>query len=118
MAKKISWALLWRCVFQVMPQSAHNARKSFIFGLLLVGPYNDRGWSQAHYEAGRRLVEIHAEYDVLISGIDTTEAVSVAAQKAKEGKFVRAIPYDYINACDGASAVCLGVGKVNLIQVR
>ncbi len=26
---------------------------SFIFGMLLVGPYNDRGWSQAHFEAGR-----------------------------------------------------------------
>jgi len=26
--------------------------KPFTFGLLLVGPYNDRGWSQAHYDAG------------------------------------------------------------------
>jgi simple sugar transport system substrate-binding protein len=24
----------------------------FTFGMLLVGPYNDHGWSQAHYEAG------------------------------------------------------------------
>ena len=24
----------------------------FIFGILMVGPYNDHGWSQAHYEAG------------------------------------------------------------------
>jgi simple sugar transport system substrate-binding protein len=24
----------------------------FTFGMLLVGPYNDNGWSQAHYEAG------------------------------------------------------------------
>ena len=28
------------------------AEKPNIFGLLLVGPYNDHGWSQAHYEAG------------------------------------------------------------------
>ncbi len=28
------------------------APKEFIFGMLLVGPYNDNGWSQAHYEAG------------------------------------------------------------------
>ncbi|RPI87188.1 MAG: BMP family ABC transporter substrate-binding protein [Chloroflexi bacterium] len=26
--------------------------EEFVFGLLLVGPYNDHGWSQAHYEAG------------------------------------------------------------------
>src|SRR5262249_43236821 len=25
----------------------------FTFGLLMVGPYNDHGWSQAHYEAGQ-----------------------------------------------------------------
>ena len=31
------------------------AAAPFRFGLLLVGPYNDRGWSQAHYEAGQRL---------------------------------------------------------------
>lgn len=24
-----------------------------IFGILMVGPYNDHGWSQAHYEAGQ-----------------------------------------------------------------
>jgi simple sugar transport system substrate-binding protein len=29
----------------------------FTFGLLLVGPYNDHGWSQAHYEAGRYVEE-------------------------------------------------------------
>ncbi|MFN7037196.1 MAG: BMP family protein, partial [Bellilinea sp.] len=26
--------------------------EEFILGMLLVGPYNDRGWSQAHYDAG------------------------------------------------------------------
>lgn len=26
--------------------------EGFTFGMLLVGPFNDRGWSQAHYEAG------------------------------------------------------------------
>ncbi|MBW2409609.1 MAG: BMP family ABC transporter substrate-binding protein, partial [Deltaproteobacteria bacterium] len=27
--------------------------KPNVFGLLLVGPYNDHGWSQAHYEGGK-----------------------------------------------------------------
>ena len=52
-------------------------------------------------------------YDVLISGIDTTEAVVVAKQKKQEGKAVWAIPYDYIGACEGASEVCLGVPYFN-----
>ena len=52
-------------------------------------------------------------YDVVISGIDTTEAVVVANQKKQEGKEVWAIPYDYIGACEGASDVCLGVPYFN-----
>lgn len=33
------------------------AAEQFVFGMLLVGPYNDNGWSQAHYEAGLYLEE-------------------------------------------------------------
>jgi len=32
--------------------TAFGSEKPFTFGLLLVGPYNDQGWSQAHFEAG------------------------------------------------------------------
>ncbi len=52
-------------------------------------------------------------YDVLISGIDTTEALVVANQVKKEGKSVSAIPYDYIGACKAGSDVCLGVPYFN-----
>jgi simple sugar transport system substrate-binding protein len=30
----------------------HPLPAEFTFGMLLVGPYNDHGWSQAHYEGG------------------------------------------------------------------
>jgi len=52
-------------------------------------------------------------YDVVISGIDTTEAVTVAKQKVQAGKKVWAIPYDYVGACEGGSSVCLGVPYFN-----
>jgi simple sugar transport system substrate-binding protein len=52
-------------------------------------------------------------YDVIVSGIDTTEAVVTAKQKKLEGKTVWAIPYDYLGACKGASDVCLGVPYFN-----
>ena len=52
-------------------------------------------------------------YDIVISGIDTTEALVVARQKRKEGKEVWAIPYDYKGACLGAEEVCLGVPYFN-----
>jgi simple sugar transport system substrate-binding protein len=52
-------------------------------------------------------------YDVVISGIDTTEALVVARQKRQEGKQVWAIPYDYKGACEGAMEACLGVPYFN-----
>ncbi len=52
-------------------------------------------------------------HDVVISGIDTTEALVVARQKKQEGKAVWAIPYDYVGACEGALDVCLGVPYFN-----
>lgn len=51
--------------------------------------------------------------DVLISGIDTTEALVVAGQRSAAGDTVWAIPYDYVGACDGAPEVCLGTPWFN-----
>jgi simple sugar transport system substrate-binding protein len=51
--------------------------------------------------------------DVLLSGIDTTEAIVVAGQRAAQGEKVWAIPYDYEGACDEAPEVCLGVPYFN-----
>ena len=34
-----------------------SSSKQFVFGMLLVGPYNDHGWSQANYEGGQYVVQ-------------------------------------------------------------
>lgn len=47
--------------------------------------------------------------DVVISGIDTTEAIVIAGQRRAAGENVYAIPYDYIGACEEAPEACLGV---------
>jgi len=52
-------------------------------------------------------------YDVLISGIDTTEALTEAKKYADDGQKVWAIPYDYEDACAEAEEVCLGVPYFN-----
>lgn len=51
--------------------------------------------------------------DVIISGIDTTEAIVVAGQRQREGENVRAIPYDFEGACEEAPEACLGVPYFN-----
>jgi simple sugar transport system substrate-binding protein len=52
-------------------------------------------------------------FDVVISGIDTTEGLTQARQFAESGKEVWAIPYDYEGACSEAENVCLGVPYFN-----
>ncbi len=51
--------------------------------------------------------------DVVISGIDTTEAIVRAGQAVESGEDVWAIPYDYEGACDEAPDACLGVPYFN-----
>ena len=52
-------------------------------------------------------------YDVVISGIDTTEALAEAKKLAANGQAVWSIPYDYKGACDEAPEICLGVPYFN-----
>ncbi|MEZ4516111.1 MAG: BMP family ABC transporter substrate-binding protein [Chloroflexota bacterium] len=56
---------------------------------------------------------IDTDHDVTLSGIDTTEAIDIAGQRAGQGDAVWAVPYDYLSACDIAPSVCLGVPFFN-----
>jgi simple sugar transport system substrate-binding protein len=47
--------------------------------------------------------------DVIMSGIDTTEAIDVVGQRFAADEVVHAVPYDFIGACETAPAACLGV---------
>jgi simple sugar transport system substrate-binding protein len=51
--------------------------------------------------------------DVIMSGIDTTEAIVVAGQRGAAGEDVLAVPYDYVGGCSEAPSVCLGVPYFN-----
>jgi simple sugar transport system substrate-binding protein len=52
--------------------------------------------------------------DVVMSGIDSQDALTVAQQRADKGEKVFAVPYDYKDACTSANAkVCLGVPYFN-----
>ena len=51
--------------------------------------------------------------DVVISGIDTTEAIVRGGQRAAAGEPVWAIPYDFEGSCAEAESICLGVPYFN-----
>jgi len=52
-------------------------------------------------------------YDVVLSGIDTTEALVEAKKMNTAGKTVRAVAYDYKGNCSVAPDICLGVPYFN-----
>ncbi len=51
--------------------------------------------------------------DVTLSGIDQNFALIRSGQRADAGEAVKAVPYDYIGACDEAPDICLGVPYFN-----
>ena len=51
--------------------------------------------------------------DVIISHIDTPEALVVTGQRAAEGEDIYVVGYDYEDSCDTAPDVCLGVPYFN-----
>ncbi|MFN8418996.1 MAG: hypothetical protein U0528_07100 [Anaerolineae bacterium] len=51
--------------------------------------------------------------DVILSGIDTPEATTVAVQRAEKGEAVWVVPYDYHDACELAGDICIGVPYFN-----
>lgn len=51
--------------------------------------------------------------DVIVSGIDTTEAIVEANKATEAGRPVWAVPYDFAGACAQGEAVCLGVPYFN-----
>jgi len=52
-------------------------------------------------------------FDVVISGLDAPEALSVAAARRRAGEDVHALPYVYKPACELAPEACLGVPYFN-----
>ena len=53
-----------------------NSAEGFKFGMILVGPQNDQGWSQAHYEAGLYVVEqlgLPADAMIVLDKVNTAD---------------------------------------------
>ena len=51
--------------------------------------------------------------DVVMSGIDTPEVLTVSGQRAGRGEAVYGVAYDYAAGCDVAPEICLGVPYFN-----
>src|SRR5919198_957724 len=91
MSRKLVLVLLLAVISVVVAASPLAAQDEFVYGMILVGPKSDHGWSQAHYEAGQ-YAEAHVEGSKMLlfeslNSADTPEStvMSVSTEMINEG---------------------------------
>jgi simple sugar transport system substrate-binding protein len=57
-------------------------QKQLVFGMLLVGPKNDHGWSQAHYEAGKELEKELGAKMIVLDKVNPADRPETSVDKA------------------------------------
>ena len=66
------------------PAATEAPAKPFVFGMLLVGPYNDHGWSQAHYEAGKYVEEQLGAKMIYVDKVNPADRPGTTAEQLAE----------------------------------
>ena len=90
--KRFWWLLVVALVLAGMVLSAcgksstptPEAKQPFVFGMLLVGPYNDHGWSQAHYEAGKYVEQKLGAQMLYVDKVNPADRPGTTAEQLAE----------------------------------
>jgi simple sugar transport system substrate-binding protein len=73
-------SLMSACAAQ--PSAPAASDEKFVFGMVLVGPINDGGWSQAHYEAAKRVEsEVAGSEFVYIDKVNPADRPNVTVEQ-------------------------------------
>jgi simple sugar transport system substrate-binding protein len=64
------------------PKETTGGGKQLVFGMLLVGPKNDHGWSQAHYEAGKALEKELGAKMIVLDKVNPADRPETSVDKA------------------------------------
>lgn len=105
----------------MFPTHLSAAAKPFVFGLLLVGPHNDHGLSQAHYEGGKYVVEAVAGTKMIfIDRANPTDRPDVTIAQLVDDmveKGVKLIIANSVDMQDGIREAALKHPRINFIQI-
>ena len=105
----------------MFPANVNAAAKPFVFGLLLVGPHNDQGLSQAHYEGGKYVVESVAGTKMIYidranpsdrPGVTVTQLVDDMVEKG-----AKLIIANSIDMQDGIREAALKHSRIKFLQI-
>jgi len=105
----------------IFPANVIAAAKPFVFGLLLVGPHDDQGLSQAHYEGGRYVVEaIPGTKMIYIDRANATDRPEVTITQLVDDmveKGAKLIIANSVDMQDGIREAVLMHPRIKFIQI-
>jgi simple sugar transport system substrate-binding protein len=105
----------------VFPTNVFSAAEPFVFGLLMVGPHDDQGSSQAHYEGGRYVVETVAGTKMIfIDRANPTDRPDVTITQLVDDmveKGAKLIIANSVDMQDGIREAALKHPRIKFVQI-
>ena len=105
----------------LLPANAIAAAKPYVFGLLLVGPHDDQGSNQAHYEGGRYVAEAMAGTKMIfIDRANPTDRPDVTIAQMVDDmveKGARLIIANSVDMQDGIREAALKHPRIKFVQI-
>ncbi|MGD9043360.1 MAG: BMP family ABC transporter substrate-binding protein [Desulfobacterales bacterium] len=105
----------------MLPTHLDAAAKPFVFGLLLVGPHNDQGLSQAHYEGGKYVVaNVPGTKMIFIDRANPTDRPDVTITQLVDDMVEKGAKLIIANSVDmqnGIREAALKHPKIRFVQV-
>ena len=65
--------------------------EGFTFGMILVGPENDRGWSQAHFEAGKYVEEMTGATMISLDTVNPADRPETSVEQVVDDMIEQAL---------------------------
>lgn len=105
----------------MFPTHLVAAAKPFVFGLLLVGPHNDQGLSQSHYEGGKYVVEtVPGTKMIFIDRVNATDRPKVTIPQFVDDmveKGAKLIIANSVDMQDGIREAALKHPRIKFIHI-
>jgi simple sugar transport system substrate-binding protein len=105
----------------IFPANVIAVAKPFVFGLLLVGPHDGQGLSQAHYEGGRYIVKVLAGTKMIyIDRANSTDRPDVTITQLVDDmveKGAKLIIANSVDMQDGIREAALKHPRIKFVQI-
>lgn len=87
------------------------ATAGLTFGMILVGPQNDHGWSQAHYEAGQYLEEMAGATMIVLDKVNTADRPETTVDQVIDDMVAQGAQLIFATSDDMKDGVLLGASR-------